>query len=107
MGVKLIPTFVDVAKNLGDLDAEWAGQHTPTNRVREVERVAVQHVDATGPDLRAAIVGIAAKADLIPVVEAEEHMPDGTDSHRAEAAEPTVIGKPQDDSPVEVNDEQS
>lgn len=91
--------------------ARWLGARTPTDQVREVERVAVQQVDATDPDLKAAIVGIAAKAGLIPVEEAEEHMPEGTGSHRAEVADPAAVAEPEDDSPivtettVEVTDE--
>lgn len=42
----------------------------PTDQVCEVERVAVQQVDATDPELKVAIVGTAAKAGLIPVEEA-------------------------------------
>lgn len=81
--------------------ARWAGHQTPTDQVREVERVAVQQVDATDPELKAAIVGIAAQAGLIPVEEAEQHMPDGTGSHRADAvAEPTVVDETEDDSPI-------
>lgn len=80
--------------------ARWLGARTPTDQVREVERVAVQQVDATDPQLKAAIVGIAAKAGLIPVEEAEKHMPDGTGSHRAEVAEQAVADEPEDDSPI-------
>lgn len=71
--------------------ARWAGKNTPTNQVREVERVQVQQVDSTDPDLKAAIVSIAAKAGLIPVEAAEEFLPEGSGSHRSDLGDtPTV-----------------
>ena len=82
--------------------ARWLGARTPTDQVREVERVAVQQVDATDPELKAAIVGIAAQAGLIPQERAEEHIRAGTGSHRAtvETMEAPVVQREEDDTPI-------
>lgn len=71
----------------GKLAGLQGGKRTPTDQYREYERVTVQQVDKTDPELKAAIVSIAAEAGLISKGDAEAHVPNGEGSHRAEPVE--------------------
>lgn len=82
MGVDLAPIEWALAAVLGAagawITAHEMGKRTPTDQVRERESVLVQQVDATDPELKQAVVSIAAAAGLIPGQDTT-----GTGTHRA------------------------
>lgn len=82
MGVDLAPIEWALAAVLGAagawITAHEVGRRTPTDQVRERESVLVQQVDATDPELKAAVVAIATAAGLVP-----DDAPAGVGAHRA------------------------
>lgn len=70
----------------GKLAGLKGGARTPTDQAQTVERVTVQQVDATDPELKQAIIAVASSAGLIP----GQEPPQGTGEHRA-ATTPTTL----------------
>lgn len=58
------------------------GKRTPTDQVQLRDRTLIREVDATDPELKAAVIAVATAAGLVPGQGAQQ-VPDGGGEHRA------------------------
>lgn len=66
----------------GKLAGLVGGKRTPTDQVRLQDRTLIREVDATDPELKAAVIAVATAAGLVPG-QGGQQVPDGEGEHRA------------------------
>lgn len=73
----------------GKLAGLTGGKRTPTDQVQLRDRTLIREVDATDPELKAAVIAVATAAGLVPG-QGGQQVPDGGGEHRASADAPAT-----------------